>query len=166
MNCAITARPEASFSERGLVKSVGAYRLLSDNIVSKTEDFSPPWPSARSLGLGECDMANFHCSLLETLYCPIFPIISKSGLSQGVSVVSAAASQKILSAFKMPDKHPWDPILCATAGTPWGKNGRSVQCYFPEPQGFLNLIFTGFWRHQPFRATDFAYGTAADGMAG
>jgi len=45
-------------------------------------------------------------------------------------------------------------------------NGRSVQCYFPEPQGLLNLIFTGFWRHQQFWDTDFAYVNAADGMAG
>jgi len=35
--------------------ALGPYRVLSDNMLSETEGFSPPW----------CDMTNFYCSLLE-----------------------------------------------------------------------------------------------------
>jgi len=47
----------------GLDLGLGPYRTLSDNMLSETEGFSPPWPPARSLRLGECDPTDFYFSL-------------------------------------------------------------------------------------------------------
>jgi hypothetical protein len=43
--------------------ALGPYRVYSVNMLSENEVCSPPWPSDRSLRLGECDMTDFYCSL-------------------------------------------------------------------------------------------------------
>jgi len=47
--------------------------------------FSPPWPPARSLRLGECDMRDFFCSLQQMPIMSYLPDLLKVRSGPGVS---------------------------------------------------------------------------------
>ncbi len=49
--------------------------------------FSPPWPPARSLRLGECDMTDTYCSLQEIPIMSYLPDSFKVRSGPGVSAI-------------------------------------------------------------------------------
>jgi hypothetical protein len=127
------------FFERRLGKSLGPYRVLSDNMLPGTLSFSPPWPPARSLRPGECDLTDSYCSLQEIPIMFYFPDSYNVRSGPGVSVLkkfqitngSTSRSTGSRSWAESKDSPPWANLSRASRSNE--SKGKSQGSKFKIP---------------------------------